>query len=163
MDPKGATMIREAYFDRFTGPGWPTLSFLAPYFVPRPKGRGWFDDTGNDSANLKVLGVDGTEHLPYARGRLDISLSMWGNSTIGALLIYYKLGAADNYLSAGDMSRIREWVRSTHDTPLPVGLFIPFDQAWLAVKEFMETDGQLPASIAWVKGRDLPEGTFPDP
>jgi hypothetical protein len=41
-------------------------------------------------------------------------------------------------------------VRSLHDTPLPIGLVIPFDQAWLAVKEFMETEGRLPTSIAWV-------------
>ena len=46
---------------------------------------------------------------------------------------------------------------------MPVGLFIPFAEAWKAVKEFMETEGQLPTSIEWIKGEDLPEGTFPDP
>jgi hypothetical protein len=38
-----------------------------------------------------------------------------------------------------------------HGTPLPVGLFIPFEKAWLAVKEFMETDGKLPKSIDWIE------------
>jgi Immunity protein Imm1 len=35
-------------------------------------------------------------------------------------------------------------VVSTHDTPLPIGLFVPFETAWEAVKEFIETDGELP-------------------
>jgi hypothetical protein len=61
------------------------------------------------------------------------------------------------------LTRLREWVRSLHDTPLPVGLFIPFEQAWKAVKEFIETDGQLPKSIEWIANRDLPPNTFPDP
>jgi hypothetical protein len=31
------------------------------------------------------------------------------------------------------------------------------------VKEFIETDGQLPKCIEWVADNDLPPGTFPDP
>ena len=46
---------------------------------------------------------------------------------------------------------------------MPVGLYIPFDRAWLAVQEFIETEGQLPTSIEWVRNDDLPDGTFPDP
>lgn len=42
-------------------------------------------------------------------------------------------------------------------------LFISFDRAWNAVKEFMKTEGNLPTSIDWVKGSDLPLATFPDP
>jgi hypothetical protein len=43
------------------------------------------------------------------------------------------------YSSKRDLRRLREWVRSTHDTLLPIGLFVPFEVAWLAVKEFIET------------------------
>ena len=32
-----------------------------------------------------------------------------------------------------------------------------------AVKEFMERDGALPESIAWVADADVPEDAFPDP
>jgi hypothetical protein len=31
------------------------------------------------------------------------------------------------------------------------------------VKEFMETDGELPKSIAWIANKDLPANTFADP
>jgi hypothetical protein len=110
-------------------------------------------------------GVEGTEHLPEGKGRVDVKLSMWGDPDLGVLLIYRKFGGGDKevYSSKGDLSRIRQWVRTTHDDPMPVGLYIPFAKAWLAVKEFMETEGKLPASIEWIKNSDLPEGTFPDP
>jgi hypothetical protein len=45
---------------------------------------------------------------------------------------------------------------------MPVGLFISFEQAWRAVKEFLETDGALPKSIAWIANQDLPPDTFSD-
>jgi len=35
-------------------------------------------------------------------------------------------------------------------------------KAYEAVKEFIETDGQLPKCIEWVADKDLPPGTFPD-
>jgi hypothetical protein len=69
----------------------------------------------------------------------------------------------DDYDSKGDLTRLREFVRSFHDTPLSIGLFVPFERGWSAVKEFIETDGALPKSIEWIANRDLPPGTFPTP
>lgn len=158
-------MRKDIYFDRKFGPGWPPIDELEPYFRSPPHGRGWFHQSGNDSAGLDLIGVEGTEHLPQGKGRVDIKLSMWRHPRLGLLLIYEKVGGGhmEGYCSKGDLRRIGQWIRSTHDTPLPVGLFIPFDRAWLAVKEFMETEGKLPTSIDWIKNSDLPEGTFPDP
>jgi hypothetical protein len=67
------------------------------------------------------------------------------------------------FSSKGDLSRLHELVHATHGTPLPAGLFVPIEAAWKAVKEFIETDGELPKSIAWIANRDLPPNTFPDP
>ncbi len=99
------------------------------------------------------------------KGRVVVRLKMWGHPELGVLLIWSKWGGGhkETFSSKGDLTRVREWVRSTHDTPLPVGLFIPFEEAWKAVKEFIETDGALPKSIEWVANRDLPPNTFPDP
>lgn len=158
-------MRKDIYFDDFFGPGWPSIEELRPYFMA-PKGKEWFYTGGNDSGGLSLEGLDGTDDLPHGRGRKDIRLSMWGNPELGVLLQYARYGGGvprQDWFSKGDMRRIREWVRSLHDTPLPIGLFVPFDRAWLAVKEFMETEGKLPTSIEWVKNSDLPEGTFPDP
>lgn len=160
-------MKKHAYFDTFWGDDWPSQEFLKPYFKTPPQGAiGWYPNSGNDSGGLSLEGLDGTGHLLYGSGRKDIRLSMWGNPELGVLLQYSKTGGGvprKDWFSKGDLTKIRQWVRSLHSDPLPIGLFIPFDQAWLAVKEFMETEGKLPTSIEWVSSSDLPDNTFPEP
>ncbi len=164
MELKDVEMGKQAYFADHWGSGWPALSWMKPYFDAGAAGKA-FPEDGNDSASLVWEGAEGTGHLQDGGGRVDIQLGMWGRPGLGVLLIYSKLGGSyrDLFSSKGDHSRLREWVRSTHDTPLPVGLFISFERGWLAVKEFVETDGKLPTSVEWVANRDLPPGTFPDP
>jgi Immunity protein Imm1 len=156
-------MRKYAYFASHKGDGWPELEEIEHYFLA-PPGKRWFFER-NDSAILRTFGVDGTEHLPPNKGRIDIDLEMWANPELGVLLIWSKWGGGLklNYTSKGDLNRLREWVRSYHNTPLPVGLFIPFEMAWKAVREFIETDGELPKSIEWIANSDLPPNTFPDP
>jgi len=157
-------MRKCTYLDLRRGNGWPRPEELEPYFL-RPPGQCWAFKSGNDNAGLAAEGVDGTEDLDPHDGRIDVDLDMWGHPELGVLLIYSKWGGGlkETFTSKGDLSRLREWVRSTHDTPLPVGLFIPYALAWKAVKEFIETDGKLPKSIEWIANRDLPPDTFPDP
>jgi hypothetical protein len=92
---------------------------------------------------------------------------MIGNSDLGVYLSYRKwdgrVRQQRSYVAKGDLSRLGEFVRSLHGTPLSVGLFVPFPVAWKAVKEFIETDGELPTSIEWIASSDLPPETFPDP
>jgi len=157
-------MKKSVFFDIFKGPGWPRPEQLQHYFLA-PRGQEWFYANGNDSAGLSAEGVDGTEQLEANKGRIDLDLDMWGNPNHGVLLIYSKWGGGHKeiYSSKGDLGRLREWVRTLQGDLRPVGLYIPFDQAWKAVKEFIETDGKLPKSIGWVANRDLPPNTFPDP
>ncbi len=160
----GLRLKKETYFDRLRGRGWPQLSQLEPFFLSPPE-KCWSYLGGNDNWGLSAKGVHDTEHLPFGRGRIDIELEMWGNPQLGVLIIYSKMGGGykDVFTSKGDLNRLGELVRGLQDTPLPVGLFIPFDEAWKAVKEFIETNGELPKGIAWVANRDLPPNTFPDP
>jgi hypothetical protein len=74
-----------------------------------------------------------------------------------------ELEARRAIVQKGDLRRLKEYVRTLHGTPLPVGLFVPFPAAWKAVKEFMQTDGALPASIEWIASDELPSDAFPDP
>jgi Immunity protein Imm1 len=89
---------------------------------------------------------------------------MVGHDRFGVLLSYLKLagGHGGGYCSKGDLSRLKEWVRTKHDDLMPIGLFIPFESAWRAVKEFMDTEGALPRSIEWIADEDLPNGIFPN-
>lgn len=157
-------MKKTSHFDLFLGKGWPPASSLEPYFLA-PKGKEWTFDTGNDNWGLGIEGVEGTAHLEPYKTRIDINLLMWGYPGLGVLLYYTKTGGGyrEHFTSKGDMTRLKEWVRTLQGDLRPIGLFVPFPTAWKAVKEFMETDGQLPKSIEWVPNNDLPANTFPDP
>lgn len=157
-------IAKRVYFEKYKGDFWPTLKELEPYFLA-PKGKEWFNSAGNDTAGLDAYGVDGTENLEEGKGRIDAELDLVGNPDHGVLLIYHKYGAGTNdwYSSKGDITRLKQWVRTLHDDLRPIGLFIPFAEAWKAVKEFMETEGALPKSIEWINNNDLPDNTFPPP
>ena len=157
-------MKKRIYFDVLDAHGWPPPEQLTEYFLA-PKGKEWSYLGGNDNWVLRAEGIEGTGDLEVNRGRIDVDLEMWGHPERGVLLIYSKWGGGfrETCSSKGDLTRLGEFVRSLHGTPLPIGLFIPFDRAWPAVKEFMETNGRLPASIDWIPNRDLPPNTFPDP
>lgn len=158
-------MEKSAYFDSKDIDGWPAPETLRPFFIAA-HGQEWFDTGGNDGALLSADGLYGTENEDHLAGkRVDLDLYLYGMPGLGVLLIYHKHGGGyrEEYSSVGDLGRLKEWVRNLHQTPLPVGLFIPFPRAYEAVKEFIETDGQLPKCIEWVANKDLPEGTFPDP
>lgn len=157
-------MIKETYFDNFDEVGWPNPSQLAPYFLG-PKGKEWSYLGGNDTWSLSVEGLFETEHLTPKTGRVDVRLFMCGHPDHGVHLSYHRWDGRTmdkvEYLSKGDLDHLREWVRSRHGTALPIGLFVPFRAAYLAVKEFIETDGKLPTSIEWIDGRDIPDDVFP--
>jgi hypothetical protein len=157
-------MRKSIDFGYLDNEGWPDPKEFEHHFLC-PRGPYWFPGTRSDSAALWAEGVHGTEHLDGETGRIDIELMMWRNRDLGVLLIYSKWGGdyKQTFSSMGDLSRLREWVRASHGTPLPVGLFVPIEMAWRAVKEFIETDGELPRSIEWIANGDLPPGTFPDP
>ncbi|MDJ0514333.1 MAG: Imm1 family immunity protein [Methyloceanibacter sp.] len=157
-------MKKSTYFDSKDSDGWPTPEALRPFFFA-PPGKEWFDTGGNDTGGFSAKGLYGTEGGESWKTRVDLDLDLYGIPGLGVLLIYHKYGGgySEAYTSKGDLSRLKEWVRNLHQDPLPVGLFIPFPDAYEAVKEFIETDGQLPKCIEWVANKDLPAGTFPDP
>ncbi|RTL71918.1 MAG: hypothetical protein EKK41_07525 [Hyphomicrobiales bacterium] len=157
-------MKKRVHFDDMRGWFWPDRAKLEPFFLA-PKGQEWSYYGGNDNWGLRVEGMYGTEDREPYRDRVDAKLNMWGNAEYGVLLIYQKSGGGyrELYSSRGDLSRLGEIIRTLQGDPMPVGLFIPFAEAWKAVKEFMETEGELPKSIEWIANKDLPPNTFPDP
>jgi len=160
MEVGGAAVRKRAYFDSYWGDGWPDLNWLEPYFLA-PAGKRWSFETGNDGGSLTLEGVDGTNQLSAGEGRIDLYLTMIGNPEYGVLLHYLKLGGRENYYSRGDLNRLYERVETLHGDPMPVGLHIPFDDAWAAVKEFVQGDGALPRGIAWISSGELPKNVFP--
>jgi hypothetical protein len=158
-------MIRTIHFDNFPRDGWPAPNELKRFFLA-PKGQEWSFHGRNDSWGLDVDGMYGTADRAEI-DRVAAHLYMIGNRDLGVYLAYDKwdgrIRHKYSYSPKGDLSRLGEFVESLHETQLSVGLFVPFPAAWKAVKEFMETDGELPTSIEWIATRDLPPGTFPVP
>jgi hypothetical protein len=115
---------------------------------------------------LGGVGLYGTEHLPDDQP-VTVQLSVNGNPAAGAMLQYSKwdgrVRRRITYNSKGDFNRLREFVRNTDGFLLSKGLFIPFETAWNAVRQFIEADGELPTNIEWIARHQLPPGTFPDP
>lgn len=156
-------MKKSCYFRDYEEEEWPDPAWLAPYFLTSSGRRAAFGLT-NDCWGLNLDGIDGTEHLPQFHGRIDIHLTIIGHPDLGVLLCYQRFGAGcGTFYSKGDLRKLHQWTRTMHGDLMPIGLFIPFEAAWKAIKEFIETDGTLPRSIAWAAGRDLPADAFPDP
>jgi hypothetical protein len=156
-------MRKQVYFDTFEGRFWPAPYQLQPYFLG-PKGQEWFFETGNDSACLTIeTGPEDVKADSYVRVDLYIN----GHRDHGVTFAYGRwdgsLKERRGYSSKGDLSRLHEFVYSQHGTPLSLGLFVPFPAAWQALKEFIETDGQLPKNIEWINDDDLPPSAFPIP
>jgi hypothetical protein len=156
---------RTVYFDRFRGDYWPSPAEIEPFFLA-PKGKEWSYRGGNDSWVMSVSGLYDTADRPD-NDQVSVSLAMIGNPELGVYLDYRKwdgrIRQGSSYSPKGDLTRLLEFVDSLHETPLSIGLFIPFPKAWRAVKEFMETDGALPTSIEWIADYDLPPEAFPVP
>jgi immunity protein Imm1 of predicted polymorphic toxin system len=155
---------KRAYFASRDYNGWPRPEEIEHYFLAAP-GQRWFFETGNDTAGFDLEGAEDTGHLAStADGRIDVSLELWGNPRFGVLLIWSKWGGGhgQTFTSKGDLTRLREFVRTTHGDLRPVGLFVPYEQAWKAVREFLETEGARSKSIDWIENADLPADTFPE-
>jgi hypothetical protein len=162
FDPTGRQMRKYVFFDELKGSGWPSPSEIEHYFLSFSGRREAFD-TDNDCWGLFAGGAGGSE--PADEGGIDLHLTMVGNPSHGVLLQHFKARGerSDVHYSRGNLKRLQEWIRTRHGYLMPVGLFIPFEQAWSAVKEFIETDGALPQSIAWIADHDIPPDAFPDP
>jgi hypothetical protein len=158
-----AAMIKTTYFMDHPGYGWPDQKWLAPYFLS-PAGRRRAFDTESDSWSIAAEGVDGTESLP-PESQIVIDLYIVGKPDLGVLLFYNRCGATGGQAlySKGNLKKLREWVVTRHRNRVPVGLFIPFEQALQAIIEFIKTDGAVPQCIEWVAAADLPEDSFPEP
>ena len=165
-------MKKEIYFPDFKIVAWPESERLRDYFLT-PRGRDRTVENGNDSWGLDVKGLYGTENVkPYVQQTpeerakvVEASLDMDFNPQLGVLLSYSRYGGgfAENYFSYSDLGRLNVYVETLHNDLRPVGMYIPHQVAWPAVKEFMDREGELPTCINWVSGRDLPENTFVEP
>ena len=156
-------MKKVTSFRGYDGPGWPNQKWLEPFFLTSAGRREVFG-VRNNGWGLRARGVDGTEDLPFDK-EINITLHIIGKPDLGVLLVYDRMSATDgySYYSVGDPKMFRTLVEATQVSRMPMGLFIPFEQALKAVVEFMQTNGARPKCIEWIAPSELPEGSFPEP
>lgn len=158
-DAKGAS------FDDHWGDGWPDPEHVEKC-LRDPGMRATMFTKGRDGGSFSVDGLYDTEGLPPRGGLVSAALYMYMNPESGVTLQYFKwdgrVQKSETFHSRGNLSLLNQFVRSLHGTPLSLGLFIPFEGGAVTVKQFLDSDGELPTVIDWVRGSDLPPETFPE-
>ena len=157
---------KEAAFDDHWGKGWPEISVVEQNLSDPEKLAQLFSQ-GRDGACFSIEWTYDKKNSAPQSELVGATLYMHINPTHGIKLQYSKwdgrIGEKKAYHSKGDLTRLREFVRSFHRTPLSIGLFVPFETGRKAVKEFLDTEGELPRSIDWILDDDLPSEVFPPP
>jgi hypothetical protein len=156
-------MRKSCCFHDFCGPGWPSADELKKYFAAG--GKLWASH-GNDNWALRAEGLYGTAVLPRSDA-VDVDLRMMGSPDHGVTLEFARwhgrIRRLDRYCSVGNLRRLRRFMHSLQGYPYSLGLFIPFEEAFKAVKEFIESDGELPTGVGWISGKDVLPDRFPNP
>ena len=149
-------MRKSCSFHDFDASGWPSPDDLKKYFLAG--GRLWASQD-NDSWALRAEGLYGTVVLPRSDA-VTAELRMTGSPDHGVTLDFARwhgrIRRLDRYCSVGDLRRLQRFMISRQGEPYSLGLFIPFERAFGAVKEFIESDGELPTSIEWISGDGFP-------
>jgi hypothetical protein len=154
-------MIYEIDFTDFRWMRWPSPSELKHYFVG-PNRKLWSPDGESNERCIQIY----PEGKDLPDGKFWLRKHYWfhlvGHDDYGVFLHWQRTGYGpqENFFAKGDLNKLKLQVRTHHGDALPLGLFIPFDQAWLAVEDFMKGNGARSSRIEWLRPQDLPENTF---
>jgi hypothetical protein len=159
-------MKKITHFLTHSRTGWPDKAWLEPYFLTRPGRCEAFGDHGGSWGLGMELGlglIDSATRPFGVSRRIAVDLAIVGHPDLGALLCYQRLNHGGGvFFSKGHLSRSGGWA-TVYDDAMPVEFCVPFEAAWSAIEQFIETEGALPTSIGWVAGRDLPLEALREP
>jgi hypothetical protein len=147
-------------FGPFGDTVWTDPSKIEHFFLdPRQRELLFLDREGGGVFSIE--GLEGTEGLSSEAERVNARLYLAMLPQHGATISYHhwdgRIRKKIEFHSKGNLERINEYVRSFQGSPMQLGLFVPYEAAWNAVKEFMEGDGGPPTSIEWVGGASIPQ------
>jgi hypothetical protein len=157
-------MKKTCNFDHLPRMAWPIPSELKRYFEA-PDGNAWPQTSGNDHWGLRVF-PDMDPNEPGLRiTDKGTHLELVGIPGYGVFVYWWRVsdGPTVRFYSKADPSKFHLQVRSLHSDAWPLGMFIPFATAWLAVEDFIIGNGARSTRIEWVNANDLPPNTFLDP
>ncbi len=153
-------MRRFIFINGFEGPDWPPIATLEREFMD-PTRREWayWDGSGAAGGYMKISGIEGTEAQPDGRTRSGATISIRAHRQFGATLSHHwwdaKSATATTHLSLGDRSLLSQMTTLDDRQPYPIGLFIPFELAWLAFRDFIQEPTRVTSAVPWINGVDL--------
>jgi hypothetical protein len=158
-------MKRSFIFASFGETQWTDAGKIEPFFLDSKQREAMFIRRQDDGL-FSIDGMEGTDNLSREADRVNARLYLNMLPEHGVTISYHHWDGRSRkktyFYSKGNLDLINEYVRSFQGSPLQLGLFIPYEAAWRTVKEFMEGDGGLPASIDWVSAGlpPIPDSMF---
>lgn len=120
----------------------PTLEMLHDLVINPPAGY-WDQGSGGGTLDCSMNGA-------------KTSLMLFPDSRYGVYLRYYD-EQENPWLSLGDEAKLLEVAECNDEWYVSVGLFVPKEKAWSAVKEFGLT-GTMSPEVKWLPASKIPEG-----
>jgi hypothetical protein len=123
----------------------PTSEQLAPLFLEK------FPEAWTEDADVTC----------YMNGGEYCRLSIVANPDHGIWLWYRHNGSDgsdNNYISLGNFEKLNTYVEAVEDSLTLEGLFLPPEQAWIAVHDFLQNDGRRSEKILWIHEDEIPKG-----
>jgi hypothetical protein len=120
----------------------PALEMLHDVIVSPPAGY-WDQGSGGGTLDCST---DGSK----------TSLMLFPDSRYGVYLRFYD-EQENPWLSLEDKAKLLEVTECNDEWYASVGLFLPKEKAWLAVKEFCLT-GRRSLAVQWIPASEIPEG-----
>ena len=143
---------------------WPAADQLEQSFLD-PARRNWAFWDGGGGGYISVSGLDGTENEPDGPNRSNARIAIRAHRKHGATLDHHwwdgKRRVSTSHLSLGSTSDMTKLPHLDNRQPFAVGLFIPFELAWLALKDFMVDPIHPSKSVPWINAKDLPPSAIP--
>lgn len=134
-----------ASFPSLYGTSLPTEEEIEPLFFEK------FPEAWTEDADITCYIRDGE----YYR------LSIVANCRYG-IWLWYRYSRSDsqeeNYISLGDPERLNQYVEVVEDSLTLEGLYLPPEQAWLAVRDFLNLEGLRSDKISWLSEDQIPKG-----
>jgi hypothetical protein len=148
------------------GSRWPAVTEVRRYFI-EPREKAWLDARASGDGSLKVVGLFGTDDERPEIEKVKATLYFKADNLHGVMLGHNfwdgRTRKKEEFVSRGDLTRRVEFLTSPEGDKVSLGLFVPFEMAWLAVEDFMNGQGERSKRIDWIDSRDLPADTFPEP
>jgi len=153
--PSRVTFLRQFQENR-----WPAIAEIASWFE-NYRHEDW---SGAGTGFLRLYGAEGTEGREFYKERIDVGLDIFHDAVLGFAIRWTKTGGghSEAWVSKGNDELLGQWVEYGCDCTMSKALYVEPSRAWLALREFLETNGGRPSAILGYDQDHLPRELLSD-